>query len=1113
MEEKISNIVSQEAFDQLVKLGQMLRENTDTMDELISKAGEFRKALDSATTVNQMSAAVGNLSNATEQLAQTESSRLNIEREIKAEGRKMVEALKDEDRAFDAARAAMDQMRMSAEETAARYIRLEMSMKSNQNALKALQKEYAKGGQKEHQRLTDEDAASMQALTIKIQEQKVGLSELMVQMKENAKLEFFGQNGYNTMDEMNALLGKMRDTYRSLSEEERENAEIGGAMAQAINILDERLKGLDKSIGNNQRNVGNYDILLERVTNGEVSLRSVMMEMRKSLSSLQVQRDQMKDSIRAQADEVERLAAEESTESENYRTASSRLADMRSKYDELQGSIEEVTEQTAEFNKMQKVQMAEINAETDPNAGINALSQGFGLLANSYQGALAAIALFGGESNELKNTLAKVMIAQQALNAVQQVANDLKKTSLVRIKAEAAWQKIKLAVTRQTTAEEVKNAAATQGAAVANAELAAGEVAATGAAGGLKVAIKAVGTAIKSVPVIGWVLAAAAALTTIITLVVKANRESKKGSDIQQQMAASMQKVSDAQKEAYSATSKNIVVLDASIERLNKCEKGSKQWKDQVKNVADQLGVSNTWLENNVSQVRNLRDAWVDMQIALAMADAYASGIADNTTKMITLQSTLNKIVSTTEYKDRVDAVVEELGVSRQLAENYVKARNAYDKADPSKVGLKKGAYDQMINAQNAIYESLKNQNNVLKNELTNSYKKAADAQQLFADTAPSDSPSPKAGENTTAEDLAKKAEDARRIIMENNRALEDMYLKSQQKLIADEAATLEERRDLRLEYEDDYRDIMVGRLNEEKRMKIAALEDGSAEYISTEKFYDTQIEDLNRQRDANILKINEDYAYELEEANKSANEAMIAADMEAARIQHEAFMQKMEENRQLKESYMSLGEAVGGAFLEIGNALADGVEDSVKQTKIQQALAMGQVLLSQGVALAKAIEAGTKEGASKGSVVAMYAAIATAVGAVIAQIITAKNAIKEANRSVAEAEAYAEGTDYHRGGAAVVGEGGSPELVMAGGRSYVVDRPTFIRDLPVGSKVIPLTDRLSTQHTVDLTKIEDGISGLMGKSVVNINVSDRIVTLLSKGQSRTQILNRQFKH
>lgn len=1105
MEEKISNIVSQEAFDQLVKLGQMLRENTNTMEELISKAGEFRKALDSATSVNQMSAAVGNLSNATEQLSHTESARLNIEREIKAEGRKMVEALKDEDRAFDAARTAMDRMRMSAEETAARYIKLEMSMKNNQNALKALQKEYAKGGQKEHQRLTDEDAASMQALTIKIQEQKVGLSELMVQMKENAKIEFFGQNGYNTMDEMNALLGKMRDTYRSLSEEERENAEIGGAMAQAINILDERLKGLDKSIGNNQRNVGNYDILLERVTNGEVSLRSVMMEMRKSLSSLQVQRDQMKDSIRAQADEVERLAAEEGTESENYRTASSRLADMRSKYDELQGSIEEVTEQTAEFNKMQKAQMAEINAETDPNAGINALSQGFGLLANSYQGAISAIALFGGESNELKNTLAKVMIAQQALNAVQQLANDLKKTSLVRIKAEAAWQKIKLAVTRQTTAEEVKNAAATQGAAVANAELAAGEVAATGAAGGLKVAIKAVGTAIKSIPVIGWVLAAAAALTTVITLVVKANRESKKGSDIQQQMAANMQKVSDAQKEAYSATSKNIVVLDASIERLNKCEKGSKQWKEQVKNVADQLGVSNTWLEKNTGQVRNLRDAWVDMQIALAMADAYASGIADNTTKMITLQNTLNKIVSTTEYKDRADAIVEEYGISKKLAENYVKARHNYADKNTAE------NYVKLANAQNAIYESLKNQNSVLKNELTNSYKKVADAQQLFADTDPS--PSPKAGEGTTAEDLAKKAEEAQKIIRDNQRALQDMYLRNQKQMLNQEGLTLEQMRDMRIEYEEDYIGIMTARYEEDKRLKLSTMKEGSEEYVSTEAYYNALIEDAWKKHDENILKINEDYNDSIMTADQQAKDAMMAADKKWSDEQHESFLRKMEENRMLKESYMNLGEAVAGAFLEIGNALADGVEDSVRQTKIQQALAMGQVLLSQGVALAKAIEAGTKEGASKGSVVAMYAAIATAVGAVTAQIITAKNAIKEANRSVSEAEAYAEGTDYHRGGAAVVGEGGAPEIVMAGGRSYVVDKPTFIRDLPVGSKVIPLSDRLSTQHTVDLTKIEDGISGLIGKPVVSINVSDRIVTLLSKGQSRTQILNRQFKH
>jgi len=65
-----------------------------------------------------------------------------------------------------------------------------------------------------------------------------------------------------SMEQMSLKLGKLRDLYRDLTDEERENAETGGVLREAINRLDEEMKGLDKTIGNNQRNVGNYEVAL-----------------------------------------------------------------------------------------------------------------------------------------------------------------------------------------------------------------------------------------------------------------------------------------------------------------------------------------------------------------------------------------------------------------------------------------------------------------------------------------------------------------------------------------------------------------------------------------------------------------------------------------------------------------------------------------------------------------------------------------------------------------------------------------------------------------------------------------------------------------------------------
>jgi len=50
----------------------------------------------------------------------------------------------------------------------------------------------------------------------------------------------------------------------------------------------------------------------------------------------------------------------------------------------------------------------------------------------------------------------------------------------------------------------------------------------------------------------------------------------------------------------------------------------------------------------------------------------------------------------------------------------------------------------------------------------------------------------------------------------------------------------------------------------------------------------------------------------------------------------------------------------------------------------------------------------------------------------------------------------YARGTDYHKGGPAIVGDGGVPEIVTFGNKAWVTpDVPTLI-DLPVGASVIP---------------------------------------------------------
>lgn len=64
---------------------------------------------------------------------------------------------------------------------------------------------------------------------------------------------------------LNAELIQARKNYKELTPEERANAEVGGVMLKRIQELDSELKSLDASMGQYQRNVGNYKSALEGV--------------------------------------------------------------------------------------------------------------------------------------------------------------------------------------------------------------------------------------------------------------------------------------------------------------------------------------------------------------------------------------------------------------------------------------------------------------------------------------------------------------------------------------------------------------------------------------------------------------------------------------------------------------------------------------------------------------------------------------------------------------------------------------------------------------------------------------------------------------------------------
>lgn len=113
----------------------------------------------------------------------------------------------------------------------------------------ALNKEELQNGQ-----LSSKKRGQLLSASTSIEEYKQQISRLRRELANQIKLE---QAATGSMDEMSQALSRMRIVYRSLNKEEREST-LGQNLLKNIQTLDTKIKELDASIGNHQRNVDNY---------------------------------------------------------------------------------------------------------------------------------------------------------------------------------------------------------------------------------------------------------------------------------------------------------------------------------------------------------------------------------------------------------------------------------------------------------------------------------------------------------------------------------------------------------------------------------------------------------------------------------------------------------------------------------------------------------------------------------------------------------------------------------------------------------------------------------------------------------------------------------------
>lgn len=164
-----------------------------------------------------------------------------------------------------------------------------------------------------------------------------------------------------------------------------------------------------------------------------------------------------------------------------------------------------------------------------------------------------------------------------------------------------------LNVATAATSSNVKNVSTSaKQAAVATTALATTEGVATKATWTLTGALKAVGTAIKAIPVIGWIAAGITLLASLTRMIVNANKESKEGEKISREIMRADEQRLDALKEIENKHRKIRTDIYKSLELLKKLPKESRLYSDILEDVSSNLGLSTEYITAHEEETKKL---------------------------------------------------------------------------------------------------------------------------------------------------------------------------------------------------------------------------------------------------------------------------------------------------------------------------------------------------------------------------------------------------------------------------------------------------------------------------------------------------------------------------
>lgn len=190
--------------------------------------------------------------------------------------RENAEAVSQQAKSYEELKAQVDSVLGSIQANTATIVEQKNAISLIDKEMRAINKDVEKSGT-----MTDTQRKRLEMLTASREQHKQSLQSSMRILQNDIKL---GMAATGSMDELSQSLGRMRKAYRAMTEEQR-NGSFGKDLLASIQTADAKIKELDASIGNHQRNVGNYGSAFNGLN---MSVQQVVRELPSATMGLQM---------------------------------------------------------------------------------------------------------------------------------------------------------------------------------------------------------------------------------------------------------------------------------------------------------------------------------------------------------------------------------------------------------------------------------------------------------------------------------------------------------------------------------------------------------------------------------------------------------------------------------------------------------------------------------------------------------------------------------------------------------------------------------------------------------------------------------------------------------